>query len=127
MSITIKILKIISILSFLLIPGLDQNGIPNFALLTFYIFQFFNDLFNNSSANIFWDGLITIPIVVGLFVFYKWSNYKILFFCFIGLLISLTYVVGLFINYTRINFWFVFMYTTYVASSITVVLLTRRP
>jgi hypothetical protein len=104
MSLAMKVYKIISIISFLLIMGLHENGVPNFALLAIYLYQFVYDIFNNSSI-IFWEGLITIPILATLVVFFKIKDFKILVFCFLGLIISLIYTTGLINNYTRINFW----------------------
>jgi hypothetical protein len=125
MSLTTKILKIIAIISFLMIMGLHENGVPNFALLAIYLYQFVHDIFNNSSI-IFWEGLITIPILATLVVFFKSKNYKILVFCFLGLIISLIYTTGLITNYARINFWFILLFATFIIASIAVILLAQK-
>ncbi|MBW4359631.1 hypothetical protein [Flavobacterium taihuense] len=125
MSLTIKHFKIISIIAFFMIMGLHENGVPNFALLAIYLYQFVHDIFNNSSI-IFWEGIITIPILATLVVFFKSKNYKILVFCFLGLIISLTYATGLITNYARINFWFIFTFATFIIASIAVILLAQK-
>jgi hypothetical protein len=125
MSIAIKILKITAILSFLMIPGLDENGVPNFAFMGLCLYQFIHDIFNNSLIK-FWEGLIIVPILVALVVFYKSKSYKILLICFLSLLIPLTYATGLIINYTRINFWFLLMFITFIAASIAVIILAEK-
>jgi hypothetical protein len=125
MSLTTKILKIIAIISFLMIPGLDENGIPNFAFMLLCLFQFVHDIFNNSTV-IFWEGLIVIPILAAIVIFAISSSYKILLFCFLGLLIPLTYATGLITNYARINFWFIFTFATFIIASIAVILLAQK-
>ncbi|WP_268848163.1 hypothetical protein [Flavobacterium aestivum] len=125
MSLVINILKIVSIVTFLLIPGLDENTVPNFAFIALCLFQSFHDIFNNS-IHIFWEGLILIPILTALVIFYKSKNYKILFICFLILLLPLTYATGLIKNYARIDFWFVFTYGTFIITSIAVILLAQK-
>jgi hypothetical protein len=125
MSLDIKNYKITSTITFLIIMGLHENGVPNFALLAIYSYQFIHDIFNNSFS-IFWEGLIVIPILAALVIFCKSKSYKILLFCFIGLLISLIYTTGLTNNYTRINFWFMFTFVTFIIASIGAILLAQK-
>ncbi|MDX6183585.1 hypothetical protein SGQ44_14710 [Flavobacterium sp. Fl-77] len=125
MSITIKILKIIAIISFLIIPGLDENGTPNLAFMMLCLYQFFYDICNASTV-IFWEGFIIIPIIAALIVFFISKSYKILFFCFLVLLIPLTYASGLITNYSRINFWFLFTFLLFILSSIGVIILAQK-
>ncbi|MBW4359632.1 hypothetical protein [Flavobacterium taihuense] len=125
MSIIIKILKIIAITSFLMIPGLDENGTPNLAFMMLCLFQFFHDIFNASTV-IFWEGFIIIAIIAALVVFLISKSYKILLFSFLVLLIPLTYASGLITNYARINFWFLFTFLIFIISSIWVIILAQK-
>ena len=81
MPLTIKILKIVAIISLLMLPGLSENGIPYFAFLLYCLRQFITDLFGNLDY-IFWQGLFVVPILAILVVFFISKNYKILLFCF---------------------------------------------
>jgi hypothetical protein len=125
MSITITTAKIISIISFLMIPGLHENGVPNLALLAIYLYQFLNDLLGKS-YRIFWEGIIVIPILVALIVFLLNKNFKILLICFVILLASLIYTTGILNNFFRIDFWFVFIFLVFLTSSIFVLLKTQK-
>jgi hypothetical protein len=125
MSLTIRILKFISIISFLIIPGLHENGVPNFALLAIYLFQFFNDVFG-SSVKIFWEGLTAIPIFVFLIIFFISKRYKILLFSFIVLFTALVYLSGVADNYNRINFWFIALSALFIISSLYVAILIKN-
>jgi hypothetical protein len=125
MSLAMKVYKIISIISFLMIMGLHENGVPNFALLAIYLYQFVHYIFNNSSI-IFWEGLVVVPILAAIVIFAISRSYKILLFCFLGLLIPLTYATGLITNYARINFWVIFTFATFIIASIAVILLAQK-
>lgn len=125
MSLTIKILKLTAIISFLMIPGLDENETPNFAFMMLCLVQFFHDIFN-FSAVIFWEGFIVIPILAALAIFAINRSYKILLFCFLVLLIPLTYASGLITNYSRINFLFLFTFLIFILSSIRVIVLAKK-
>ncbi|MDX6183901.1 hypothetical protein SGQ44_16445 [Flavobacterium sp. Fl-77] len=125
MSLTIKILKIIAIISFLMLPGLHENGVPHFGFLLFCLLQFITDLFSNSTS-IFWQGFLVVPILVTLAIFFISKNYKILFFCFLILLISSMFTTGLIANYERINFLFLFVFLIFILSSIGVIALVKK-
>ncbi len=125
MSLNISFLKFISILSFLLINGVQENGVPNFAILLIYLFQFFSDVFNNTST-IFWEGLITIPIFGLLILFLRSKNYRVLLICFLSLLIVLVYITGVLSNYYRIDLTFSIPLLIFLISSIYVILLAKK-
>jgi hypothetical protein len=108
-----------------MIPGLDENEVPNFALLIIGLFQSINDILNNSVI-ILWEGLFVIPILIALVIFYKSKSYKILLICFLILLIPVTYANALIREYTIINFWFLFTYGTFIITSIAVILLAQK-
>ena len=125
MSLTIKILKIVAVISFLILPGLHENGVPHFGFLLFCLLQFITDLFSNSSS-IFWQGFLVVPILTTIVIFFISKNYKILAFCFLGLLISSMFTTGLIYNYKRIDFLFLFMYLIFIISSIGVIILVQK-
>ena len=119
----IKILKIVAIISFLMLPGLSENGIPYFAFLLYCLRQFITDLFGNSNS-IFWEGFLVLPILATLIVFLISKVNKILSFCFLGLLI--TQIPSLITNYKRIDFLFLFLFLTFIISSICVIVIVKK-
>lgn len=123
MSLTIKILKTVAIISFLMLPGLSENGIPYFAFLLFCLRQFITSLSGNSDS-IFWQGFLVLPILATLIVFLISKVNKILSFCFLGLLI--TQIPSLITNYKRIDFLFLFLFLTFIISSICVIVLIKK-
>ncbi|QLC66137.1 hypothetical protein LPB248_07545 [Flavobacterium sp. LPB0248] len=125
MSLTIKILKTGAIISFLWLPGLDENGFPHFAFLLFCLRQFITSLSGNSDS-IFWEGFLVLPILATLIVFLISKSYKILSFCFLILLISSMFTTGLIANYKRIDYLYLFIYLTFIISSICVIVLMKK-
>lgn len=125
MSLTIKILKIVAITSFLWLPGLDENGFPHFAFLLFCLRQFITSLSGNSDS-IFWQGFLVLPILAALIVFLISKVNKILSFCFLALLISSMFTTGLIANYKRIDYLYLFIYLTFIISSICVIVLIKK-
>jgi hypothetical protein len=125
MSINIRFTKFIAVLSFLLITGVQQNGVPTFALLLIYLFQFFNDILSSTSM-IFWEGLITIPILGFLFLFLISKNYKVLLLSFSILLAAVIYLTGIINHYQRINFTFIIPSIIFLISSIYALIVTKK-
>lgn len=125
MSLTIKILKIVAIISFLWLPGLDENGFPHFAFLIFCLRQFIASLSGNSDS-IFWQGFLVLPILATLIIFLISKVNKILSFCFLVLLISSMFTTGLIANYERIDYLYVLIYLTFIISSICVIILIKK-
>jgi hypothetical protein len=125
MSLTIKDLKIISIIAFLMIPGLDENIVQTFALLAIGLFQFIHDLFNDFIFTLR-IGLFVIPIFTALVVFYKCKSYKILIICVLSLVIPLMQAIGVIRNSSRIDFWFIFTFATFIITSIAVIILAQK-
>lgn len=96
----IKILKIISIISFLLICGIDQKGFPVFIALLIYLFVFTQELFYSGNSNdIPWEALIIPLLIIGnLIVFWIYKIYRDKYFivlCFIALLLSTFVFTGI--------------------------------
>ncbi len=125
MSLTIKILKIVAIISFLWLPGLDENGFPHFAFLLFCLRQFITSLSGNSDS-IFWQGFLVLPILATLIVFLISKVNKILSFCFLVLLISSMFTTGLIANYKRIDYIFLSVFSIFVICSIGVIILIKK-
>jgi len=125
MSINLRVSKLIAIISFLLISGIQENGVPIFALLLIYLYQFLNDLFSGVSP-IFWEGLIIIPVLSLLILFLISKNYRILLGCFVVLFAFLVYFTGLVGNYHRINAVFVIPLLLFLLSSVYAIILTKK-
>lgn len=125
MSINLRFAKFIAILSFLLAYGVQENGVPNFILLTIFFLQFLNDLFSNTSS-IFWEGLIAIPTSGLLVLFLRSRNYKILLSCFVIVLFILINITGLLYNYHRINFTFTIPVAFFFVSSVYAIILAKK-
>lgn len=125
MSINLRVVKFIAVLSFLLISGVQENGVPNFALLLIYFYQFLYDLFNNTSS-ILWQGLIAIPTSGLLVLFLRSRNYKILLSCFVILFFIMFYITGILYNYHRINTAFVIPLVLFIIASVYTIALARK-
>ena len=125
MSINLRVAKVIAVLTFLLISGVQENGVPNFALLLIYFYQFLTDI-SSSVSKIFWEGFVIIPVVVLLILFLKSKNYKVLLCSFIILLTFLVYVTGLIDNYHRINTAFAIPSVVFLISSVYAIILAKK-
>lgn len=119
-----KILKIIMLISYLSIMGLGQHGIPVFALLFIYIYQFIHDIISHSkNLEIFWEG--GVIFIVNLFIFiiilycrpYK-DKYVLLLGVF-SLFILTLYLSGLFYqhNYEKITLHFLVPLIVFVGTA----------
>lgn len=117
MSVAIRISKITAVISFLIIPGLHQNGVPNIALLSIYFLQFFNDIIG-PSTKIFWEGILAVPVFALLILFLLSRKFKTLLITFLILLAVLIYITGIINNYQRINIGFIALLAIYMLSSI---------
>ncbi|WP_146063263.1 hypothetical protein [Halpernia humi] len=129
--IPIKILKIIAIVSFLIINGIQENGTINFGLILMYFFAFFHDITHFPSFGIFWEGVITIPIIGTLITFSLCRKYKdryLLLFCFIALLAIIPLLTGILDphNYKRISLDFIIPTSIFIISSIILIVLNFR-
>ncbi|RUT68351.1 hypothetical protein D0817_21745 [Flavobacterium cupreum] len=116
MSVAIRISKITAVISFLIIPGLHENGLPNVALLGIYFFQFFNDIIG-TSEEIFWEGFLAVPVFTFLIIFLLSRKFKTLLITFLILLAVLIYITGIINNYQRINMGFIALLSIYILSS----------
>jgi len=126
MSINLKVVRFIAMFSFLLIFGLQENGVPTIALLLIYFYQFLHDLFSSIAFRIFWEGLIIIPVFFLLILFLISRNYKVLLGCFVVLLVFLVYLTGLVNNYNSMNIAFLLPLTLFLISSVYVIIMVKR-
>jgi hypothetical protein len=126
MPINLKVARFIAMFSFLIIFGLQENGIPTIALLLIYFYQFLHDLFSSMAFRIFWEGLSIIPIFFVLILFLISRNYKVLLGCFVVLLIYQVYVSGLMNNYHRINIAFLLPLTLFLIASVYVITIVKK-
>ncbi|MNK54327.1 hypothetical protein D3C87_733090 [compost metagenome] len=126
MSINLKVARFIAMFSFLLIFGVQENGIPTIALLLIYFYQFLHDLFSSMAFRIFWEGLTIIPVFVLLFLFLISKNYKVLLGCFVVLFVYQVYVTGLMNNYHRINIAFLLPLALFLIASVYVITIVKK-
>jgi hypothetical protein len=126
MSINLKVARFIAMFSFLLIFGLQENGVPTIALLLIYFYQFLHDLFSSMTFRIFWEGLMIIPVFFLLILFLISRNYKVLLGCFVVLLVFLVYLTALVNNYHDINIAFLLPSTLFLISSVYVITMVKR-
>lgn len=125
-----KTLKVISVVSFLLIFGLQEVGLPIFISILYIIV---NLLVNSNNPDIdFWiGGLLGISLIATLIIFLlcrKGKDRFLLLFCFIALLVSSLYLTGVFDqnNYERISLGFVIPLLTFIVSSILLIVKNFR-
>lgn len=134
MQLTMKILKLISIVSYMMICSIDQKGFPIFVLLLVYLVDFFQS-FTYNSLEISWNSFITCILTIGtLSVFLKCRKYKdkyLLIFCFISLLLSTIIYTGILnpSNYYYQNQslkWFAVPFFVFVLSSLSLIILNVK-
>jgi hypothetical protein len=124
----VKTLKIISIVSFLLICGLDEIGLPIFISIPYMLMIFFQDL--SDSDNWILVGY-SIFIILTLIFFLSCRQYKdryLLSLCFITLLTVAFIQTGIsnLENYIRITNWFIFPSAIFIISSVLLIILNFK-
>ncbi|GEM_PF-5097220 len=111
-----KIYKLASILFFLGITGLQEHGVPNFALIIVYVLQFFIDLINN--GQLFYWGILHILTVPLLIWYYVNNTYWISVACALVLTMGIIYFTGLPENPDKVDSTYVFMFSGFVITSV---------
>ncbi len=111
-----KIYKLASIIFFLGINGLQEHGVPNFALIIVYILQFFIDLINN--GQLFYWGILHILTVPLLMYYYVNNKYRISAACALVLTLEMIYFTGLPANPDKVEGTYVFMFSGFVITSV---------
>ena len=125
-----RILKIICIISFLLIEGIQQHASMNFGMIILYLYQFFHDIVNlRNVQNIFWSGgLISIVIIITLITLYTTKRYTdrfIVIFCIIFLFFCIIYIDGIH-TLQNLKIGFIFPFVVFVISSISLIILNFK-
>ncbi|SEF95924.1 hypothetical protein SAMN05421847_1135 [Halpernia humi] len=130
---TVKILKIVLVTSFLFSEGLGEHGNLNFAILLLYLYQFIHDIITFANYHkIFWEGgSLSIPTIATLIIISKCKFYKdryLLLFCFIALLIAIIFMTGIlnFDSYNKLTNGFLFPASIFIISSVWLVILNFR-
>ncbi|MGG7470143.1 hypothetical protein ACVVIH_16200 [Chryseobacterium arthrosphaerae] len=120
-----NILKIISVISFLLIGSLDPKGFPAFIMVLIYLVDFVQS-FTYSNLGISWEGgIVGISVIAMLIFIVKSNSYKNRYFlllCFAGLLgaaINFTGILNLGEHYNMATFlWFIIPFSVFIISSL---------
>ena len=126
-----RLLKMISIISYLLIGGIQQNGLPNFGVILLFGYQFFHDIFMYPFTQnpIFWEGIIAILVLVcliGIRISKKHTDRYLLILYFIILIIAGLFFTGInnSVNLHRIsNLEFIIPSIIFLISTIALIIL----
>mgnify|MGYP003612183535 CR=1 FL=1 len=124
-----KVLKIITLMSFLFIEGVQLHGTLNIVTLFIYLYQFISDIITFSHpSKIFWSGgLFGALVILTFVVVFSCKNYidkYLLLFCFFALLITILVFSGVLYpeNWHRISYGFLISFIIFMASSIILIL-----
>lgn len=122
-----KTLKIVSFISFLLISGLQEVGLPIFISIVYIIV---NLIINSNNSNLdFWlGGLLGISIIGTLIIYLicrKGKDRLLSLFCFIALLLAALFLTGATdpTNYKRISLGFFIPLLIFIISSVWITIL----
>ncbi|RDC54894.1 hypothetical protein DU508_18935 [Pedobacter chinensis] len=121
-----KYLKIISIISFLLINGLGEHGIPNFAGIFLCLHEFLTDIITLPHTHeIAWGlGLFAISAIGCILIILFSKKYRdryLLVFSFMVLIAIEIYSSGI-LRYNKITLWFIFPFLVFIVSSVVLIL-----
>lgn len=128
MQLTMKILKIVAIISFLLICSTDQKGFPVFIMLMIYLVDFFQS-FTYNNLGISWSSFTFTVLTIGtLIIFFKCKKFQdryLQLFSFLVLLISIVVFFGI-LNVKNLSLWnlyFLLPFLVFIMSSIILILI----
>ncbi|REC64449.1 hypothetical protein DRF65_02440 [Chryseobacterium pennae] len=119
-----KGLKIISVISFLLIGGIQLHATVNLIMLLLYIYTLIQNIFSPPPVlDSSWESLLIIPIIGTIIIFLSCKRYTdrfLLLTCSAGLLLTLILLSGITDpdNYTRITFGFIIPFLGFIISSL---------
>jgi len=121
-----KYLKTIATISFLLINGLGEHGIPNFAGIFLGLHQFINDIVTQPHTHeIAWKlGLFAISAIGCILIILFSKKYRdryLLVFSFIVLIAIEIYSSGA-LRYQKITFWFIFPFSIFFVSTVILII-----
>jgi len=124
-SLFMKILKIISITSYLMICGCDQVGLPIFVSILYFMMAAANTKYFYLDS--FYGALFTLALLGTVFTILfsnKYVNRFLVAFCYATLFVSIIYLTGVnnAKNWNRISSWFVVPTVIFIASSTIVIL-----
>ncbi|WP_157255308.1 hypothetical protein [Pedobacter sp. Leaf216] len=124
-----RYLKILSIISFLLINGLGEHGIPTFAGIGLCMYQFVSDLLNYihyKNIEISWSlglvGISTIASILIILLSRRYKNRYPLLVSFIILCCTGVYMCGVLRHYDKIQPWFIYPFLVFVISSVILII-----
>ena len=121
-----KILKIISVVSFLLVFGIQEVGLPIFISIPYMMV---NLLVNIPDLDSWLLGLFAVSMVWTLITLFSSKKYKdLVILCFIALLMGAIYLTGTLNpkNYERITLWFVIPLSIFIISSVLLIISNFR-
>lgn len=128
--ILMKTLKTVSFISFLLISGLQEVGLPIFISIVYIIV---NLVINSNNSDIdFWIGSLLGISIIGTLIIYlfckKGKDRFLSLFCFIALLLAVLFLTGAtdFTNYKRISLGFVIPLLIFIISSVWIIILNFK-
>ncbi|RXM39434.1 hypothetical protein BOQ62_11240 [Chryseobacterium sp. CH21] len=131
----LSVIKIISVLSFLMICSVERDDLPVFIYIFWGLFQFINDIVSLSFSQhtILWEGIAIIPLIGTLYVFLSAGKYKdryLMLLCFIALLSILFSLMVPNIFYkdsiSKLRLSFIIPFLIFVISSIYTLILVFR-
>jgi hypothetical protein len=131
----LSVIKIISVLSFLMICSVDRDDLPVFIYIIFGLFQFINDVVSLSFSQhtILWEGIAMIPLIGTLYIFVSSGKFKdryLMLFCFIALLSILFSLIvpSIFYkdNISKLRLSFIIPFIIFVMGSIYTLLLVFK-
>ncbi|PRB00510.1 hypothetical protein CQ046_18780 [Chryseobacterium sp. MYb7] len=131
----LSVIKIISVLSFLMICSVDRDDLPVFIYIIFGLFQFINDIVSLSFSQhtILWEGIAMIPLIGTLYIFASSGKFKdryLMLFCFIALLSILFSLIvpSIFYkdNISKLRLSFIIPFIIFVIGSIYTLLLVFK-
>lgn len=128
----IRILKIISIISFLLIEGIQLHPTINLIMLLLYAYTLVDNIVLLSPiSDTSWECLLIIPIIGTFIVVLLLKKYKdryLTLLCLIALLFTAILLSGIYDqnNYQRISYSLIIPFLIFIASSLLLIVLTFR-
>lgn len=128
---TMRLLKIITVTSFLFINGLGPHGIPNFAGIPLCLYQFTIDIFNSFSHKyeISWLlGLVGVSTIgaISIVLFSKQYKDRYLVAVALSILLCSEIFLSAVLHHHKLIFWFIFPFLVFIASSIALLLKSFR-
>ncbi|QBO57778.1 hypothetical protein NBC122_00946 [Chryseobacterium salivictor] len=125
-----KFLKIICIISFLLIEGMQMHTSINFGIIVVYLYQFLHDIISfQNFNNIFWQGgLLSVFTLGNLILLYRSRSYLdryTVVFCIISLFFCSIYLDGI-DRFSNFNIGFVIPFAIFLLSSILLIILNFK-